>query len=273
MEWVKQRTDYYLKAPVAMGDDAMEVMLERGRALAGQLEQHGFIPDSLLHHLTRKPAAARKTAQALVDGDLWERVPGGYLIVGWAEDQEALEKEVARKERDAARKRRKRAASRPSPDSSGEASADESGDGPSDSSRASEEDLDLDTAAAASSEQHADETDLPGELVILRARLDAANLVVRWDKLTPSKAARMVELQQRYGDNLLVEIAKKSWRADSPPQFAQAWLGHWERHDQLVRDRSSITPDEPCPDHGFNGGTTRHCAFCASERIAKGANA
>lgn len=141
MEWVKQRTDYYLKAPVAMGDDAMEVMLERGRALAGQLEQHGFIPDSLLHHLTRKPAAARKTAQALVAADLWERVPGGYLIVGWDEDQESFEKEAARLQRDAERKRKERAKARLSADVSKDASTDTPWDSPGDPSR---EDLEAD---------------------------------------------------------------------------------------------------------------------------------
>lgn len=266
MEWVKQRTDYYLKAPVAMGDDAMEVMLERGRALAGQLEQHGFIPDSLLHHLTRKPAQARKTAQALVDGDLWERVPGGYLIVGWAEDQEALEKEVARKERDAARKRTKRAQSRASGDESADADADSPGDGPSDSSRASDSEEDLDTAAAASSDELADETDLPGELVILRARLDAANLAVRWDKLSRAQVTEMVALQHRFGDNLLVEIAKKSWRADSPPQYAQAWLGNWAKHARAASSRDALPSADPCKEPGHSG-TTHHCAQCAAERL------
>ena len=266
MEWVKQRTDYYLTASVAVGDDAMEVMLERGRALAGQLEQHGFIPDSLLHHLTRKPAAARKTANALVTADLWERVPGGYLVVGWAEDQEALEREVAKKERDAARQRRRRAQARPSVD----ASADESTDGHKDASRASEQDLEQETAAAAphANDKPTTEADLPAELVILRGRLDAANLRVRWDKLAADKAARMVELQRLYGDSLLVEIAKRSWRADSPPQFAQAWLGAWENHDRLVQDQGGVLPSaEPCPAPGHSG-TLTHCAQCASEAKA-----
>ena len=72
MEWVKLTTDYFRDLAIALGDDAQEVMFTRGLALAGEIEQSGFIPDAMLPGLTRRPALAKKTAQKLVKADLWE---------------------------------------------------------------------------------------------------------------------------------------------------------------------------------------------------------
>lgn len=127
MEWVKQDSRYYLEPGVAMGSDALEVMHTRAKSLAGEIELSGFIPDAMLQHLTRRPGQARRLASELVKADLWERVPGGYQIVGWAEDQAELEKHVERKRRDKERKRRAREASRSS-DSSTDTGADTSTD-------------------------------------------------------------------------------------------------------------------------------------------------
>lgn len=278
MEWVKLTTAYYRDMAVATSDDVVEVMFTRGLALAGELESSGFVPEQMLHHLTRRPQHARRTANQLVAKDLWEKVPGGWQIVNWAEVQAELERLVEKKRRDKDRKRRDRAASRAaSVDVSADAGADSPAPRPGDSllDHQSEE---LDTAAAASratppppttTAEHVPEADLPGELVILKSKLDAVNLRVRWDRLTPERVDRIVALQHTHGDGPLVTAAQRSYRADSPPQFAQFWLDTWEQTLPKPGETLRVLDAPPCPEPGHSG-TTAHCTQCAADQLAGG---
>ena len=114
MEWVKSTIGYYRLFEIAAGTDAMEVMFKRADALAGEIEQGGFIPDAMLPQLTRRPAQAKKTADALVKTGLWARVRGGYQILDWPEINAELVVLHDRRKRDRNRKRAARAAERTS---------------------------------------------------------------------------------------------------------------------------------------------------------------
>lgn len=104
MDWVKQRSDYFLRPDIAAADDAAEVMFTRGNAYCGLAETSGFIAAAVLPMLGRRAPA--RAAAALVAMGRWELADGGFRVVGWAEDQADLEAFVARKKRDAARHRR-----------------------------------------------------------------------------------------------------------------------------------------------------------------------
>lgn len=262
MDWVKLESDYYRSLGVALGDDALEVMFTRGLALAGELEKSGFIPDAMLHTLTRRPQKARHTARQLIAADAWEKVLGGYQIVNWAEYQAELERLVERKRRDKERKRKARTEGRESVPASVDASADSPAPRPVDS-LLDHQSGELDAAAAASREPF----ELPGELLVLRSKLDAAHLVVRWDKLAPDQVEAITNLVHRHGDWRLVEAAGRTWRRDNPPVFAQAWLGTWEA---LPEPGQRLALMDACPEPGHNG-TTRRCAECASEALEAGA--
>lgn len=272
MEWVKLTTDYFRDLAIALGDDALEVMFTRGLALAGEIEQSGFIPDALLPGLTRRPALAKKTAQKLVKADLWERVPGGYQIVNWSEIQAELERLVAKKKRDKERKRRDRAVARESgavsAPVSAPASVDESAPasrGPSLRSSESE----VDAAAAAAAPMAIDPV-----LDVLRVKLQAHTRLqaLRFDTLTPPAAARLVELVELHGDDRLVKVALDTCRA-TPPVHVSAFLGTWEALPPPGQ-RLRAVEQQFCTTHTWQRRTTAGvCPACESERIAKGANA
>jgi hypothetical protein len=68
---------------------------------------------------------------------------------------------------------------------------------------------------------------LPGEVARLRSKLDVARLFVRWDGLTKTDLAEVVQLVAVHGDGPLVKAALHAYRPDDPPVFAQAWLPSW----------------------------------------------
>lgn len=262
MEWVKSLTGYYRLIEIATGSDAMEVMFKRADALAGELGSDGFIPDALLGQLTRRPAQAKKVAQELVDAGLWIRVKNGYLITDWASINNELVRLQERKRRDRDRKRAERAVSR---DESAGPSVDASEDCHMDSLYESERKSKKKTAAAA-----ADPTPpLPPSVEILKTKLDAARLVVRWDRLAanPEQVAAVEQLIEVHGDGPLVKSALMTHRPDSPAAFAQAWLGAWSSLPEPGAGLRVVA--SPCPESGHSG-TTTHCTQCASERLEKG---
>ena len=267
MDWVKLTTDYYTDVAIAAGiDDAGEVMFTRGAALAGKIEQSGFIPEAMLMTLTRKPsvAAAKKVAAQLIAQDLWEKVPGGYLVVNFARIQAELEKIVAAKQRDRVRKRAERAASK---DSSGDMSTDSPRPRPED--RLLDQDLELDAAAAAAREATKPATagpaaDLPAAVEILRSALDARNLTARWDRVTADDAAEIAALVELHGDGPLVKAAMTAHQPDKPLVFASGWLPGW-RALRAPGQRLAVVADD-CTEPGHTG-TVRHCNQCHSEAI------
>jgi hypothetical protein len=271
VDWVKLTTDYYRDLAIAVGSDAQEVMFTRGCALAGEIEQHGFIPDALLAGLTRRPAQAKTIAAALVKADLWDRVKGGYVIVNWDTIQAELERIVEKKKRDRERKRAERAAARgeighPTLPLAGPLSMDGSADSPATrpGDRLSGESKSKRTTAAARTDTGV--RDLPPAVAILRSKLDARKLTVRWNNLTADELAEIGALIVEHGDAALIDSALRSFRTDSPPVLARAWLGQW-RDLRHPGDLAAVPDADPCPEPGHSG-TTRHCVQCASERKA-----
>lgn len=128
MDWVKLGSSYFLDVAIACLDDAGEVMFLRGLAYCGASESGGFIPAAALPALGRRNQA--KTADALVVAGKWEQVLGGYQVVQWQKWQSELEALIGRRKKEAARKRRARAAGQSAPeplDVSADAGADNGG--------------------------------------------------------------------------------------------------------------------------------------------------
>jgi hypothetical protein len=97
-------------------------------------------------------------------------------------------------------------------------------------------------------------------LLPLRAALDDVRLSVRWDKLPPAAADRIVWLVDAHGVPALVAAAQRAWQANDPPAFANAWLGAW---DALPLPRPRLV-ERPCADHGLPAP----CIGCAGDRKA-----
>lgn len=264
MDWVKLTTDYYRDFAIALGDDAREVMFTRGIALVGETESGGFIPNQLLHTLTRRPQHATRIAKGLVAEDLWEKVPGGYQVVNWSTINAELEKYAEKKRRDRDRKRAARQSGGQSRAVSVDVSADSPAPRPVD--RLYESESKSKTAAAAAEDAAAAPRMLAPELELLRSRLEAKKLHVRWDGLTADQVAEIVALIDVHGDAALVQTAVNRYRADDPPRWAQAWLGDW-RNIPTPGQRLAAVKDPPCREPGHSG-TTRHCAQCAADKLA-----
>lgn len=269
LEWVKSTIGYYRLAPIATGSDALEVMFKRADALAGELGENGFIPDAMLHTLTRKPGQAKRLAGELVKAGLWDRVKGGYLIVDWAEINAEAIALIAKKKRERDRKRADRAAARAaSADVSEPVSADASKDSPApcpeDSLLIHRGESQTENAAAASGAGSGPTGDLPPAVAILRSALDARKLIVRWDRLTADELAEIEQLIATHGDAALVKSALAAYQPNQPPVYAKAWLGGWR---QLRAPGDLRVVADPCPEPGHSG-TTKHCTQCASERKA-----
>jgi hypothetical protein len=108
---------------------------------------------------------------------------------------------------------------------------------------------------------------LPPALEILKARLDASKMTARWDRLTAEQHEQIEQLIEVHGDAALVKSAIAQYRPGSPAVFAQAWLPGWQT---LIAPGTALrlVDDPPCPKHEAQGGTTRHCASCAADRLA-----
>lgn len=106
---------------------------------------------------------------------------------------------------------------------------------------------------------------LPGELAVLRSKLEARKLVVRWDKLTGEQVTEIIDLVNTHGDAPLVKAALAAFQPDDPIVFAQGWLKHWRN----IRKPGSLSLVEPlCPVHSFQREPASSCKLCASERLA-----
>ncbi|WP_181312485.1 hypothetical protein [Nocardioides campestrisoli] len=109
-------------------------------------------------------------------------------------------------------------------------------------------------------------TPLPPQLEILKSKLDAARMVVRWDRLTTDQHDEIAALVDLHGDGPLIKAAVASHRPDSPASFAQAWLGIWKALPppgaglQLVRAR--------CPIHDTQLDAAGSCRSCAADQKA-----
>lgn len=256
MDWVKLTTDYFDDLEIVLGSDAEEVMFTRGLALAGKIEEHGFIPEAMLSRLTRRPATAKRTAAALVRRGLWAKVRGGYQIESWERIQAELERLVAKKKRDRDRKRAERAASR---DMSMDVSADSPAPGPVDRLLNQEEELERTAAAAA----------LPGHLDVLRAKLQAHTPLraLRFDSLTAEQRDRIGALLEVHGDDPLVRVAIDTCR-NPPPVHVGAFLGSWEAMPAPGTRRLGVVRPRLCEIHQTTLTPSGACTSCASDQKA-----
>lgn len=268
MEWVKLYVHYADDLAIAEADDAGEVMFTRGLAYCGRAKTGGFIPDSKLKDLTRRPARAKTTARQLTrhtsldEPGPWEVVAGGYQVRNWAHYQEQFDALAARRksDRDRQAKHRKRKGE-PDDIDSRDTSRDTSRDVTGGEKRREE----VDAAAAASDSASTASNDLPPAVAILRSALDARKLTARWDTLTVEQLAEIETLIEAHGDTALVKDALRAFQPNKPAVFATAWLGGW----RALRAPGALAavPDQPCPVSGHSG-TTRHCLGCASEALA-----
>lgn len=106
---------------------------------------------------------------------------------------------------------------------------------------------------------------LPGEIEILRSKLDGKKMPVRWDDLDANELAEIVALVHLHGDGPLVKAAVRAYRPNDPPVFAQAWLGDW-RALRAPGDLALVV--ELCPEHRFQREPAGSCRFCAADALA-----
>lgn len=253
MDFVKLRTRYYADVALMRAGEPAEVLFTRGLAYAGEQETDGFIPTEALPRLT--PTRGRARVNALIREGLWEPVLGGWLICGWVKHQ--ITADQLEQKRAAGRERVAKHRAKKPP-----------GNAVTNSERCSTEvrgKREEDAAAAASGAT----PPLPPSLEILKTRLDAAKLVVRWDRLAanPEQVAAVEQLIELHGDGPLVKSALMTHRPDSPAAFAQAWLGAWSSLPAPGAGLRVVT--SPCTESGHSG-TTTHCVQCASERLERG---
>lgn len=271
MEWVKSLSGYYRDLAIAMGDDAMEVMFKRGNALVGELESSGFIPAAFLHHLTRRPQNATKTANALVKAGLWEKVPGGFTVVNWVKVNAEAERIVQKKRRDRERKKRGRGpeSAEVSADSSTDTSADIPAPRPGNPLYESKSKREEKKTAAAAAVAR-DATELPVAIAILRSKLQAHTILaaLRFDQLTTDQLTRIEHLIADHGDQRLVDVALKTCRTP-PPVSAAAFIGTWEALPPAGQSLALVQQFCDQPGHTSQALTPAGiCRSCAAERKA-----
>lgn len=255
MDFVKLRTRYYADVALMRAGEAAEVLFTRGLAYAGEQETDGFIPAEALPRLT--PTRGRARVNSLIREGLWEPVLGGWLITGWTRHQ--ISSDQLEQKREAGRQRV--AKHRAKTDA-----RNDTGNAVTNSERCSTEvrgKREEDAAAAASGTT----PPLPPSIEILKTKLDAAKLTARWDRLRPDQVAVIEQLVEVHGDGPLVKSALLTHRPDSPAAFAQAWIGAWTSLPE-PGEGLRLVNDPPCPKHKAQGGTTRHCASCAADRLA-----
>ncbi|WP_369068567.1 hypothetical protein [Kineococcus terrestris] len=243
----------------------------------------GFVPAGI-------PAALGATTSeidALVAARLWEVTNGGWRFHDWHDFQPSREdaEEQRRKRAEAGRKggqvsgkvRRGRAAAKHTP-SNEEASASPGG-----SNDEAESNpvpvpvpVPVPSAAAAAEAAHArgeqpppplEQPELPMDVEILRTALDAARLVVRWDKLTADQVATISALVAKHGDKRLVKAAVQAWRPDAPAAYAQAWLGVWQALPDPGKTLA-VVKGPRCTEYGHEREDASTCRLCAADRKA-----
>lgn len=257
MQTVPFSTTYYLDVALMRAGEAAEILWCRARAWCGDQETDGVVPREILPRLVTTRAAAR--ARALVEAGLWVEVPAGWQFVRW----DAITRDQLDDKREAGRIRQQRHRARTRNGvTDGVSNAVTNGE------VTGEREREKERTAAAAADTPTPPPRLPESVEILRRRLEAHKLVVRWDRLTPSDLDEVVALVEVHGDAALVASAMRSFRADSPPAFATAWLNQWRTLPTPGTGLHAV-PDQPCPQPGHSG-TTRHCTQCAAEQLAGG---
>ncbi len=102
--------DYYDNAKMIAAGEAAELLYVRALCLANRLLLDGRISDE--HLVALRFRDGRKRADALVRAGLWERVDGGWTIIGWAERNRSRLEVMEIRERERARKKAERIAAR-----------------------------------------------------------------------------------------------------------------------------------------------------------------
>ncbi len=238
----------------AAGKAAMGVWVLAGSWSADNLTD-GFVPASVLSRW-----GTRADANKLVSAGLWvaDEQDGekGWRFHQWNEDgrQPTREETLARREvRAAAGRMGGKASGRSRREAKVKQVASPVVEPPARP--------DPTTAAAAAGAQP-----LPPSLEILKAKLDAAKMTARWDRLTADQHAVIEQLIDLHGDGPLVKSAIAQYRPGAPAVFAQAWLAGWM---SLVPAGTGLrVVSDPCPESGHSG-TTDHCTQCASERLER----
>lgn len=260
MDHVKLSTTQYDEAAMIRAGEAAEVLWSRAFAKCGATETDGFIPDGMPARLC--PTRTNARVSALVRELLWTRVDGGW-VMDWT-DQISKEELTARREAGARRQQAFRDRPRTTKPATSVSNASRNA-----LLTGQEVEVEVNAAAAASGDSPAHPDDagqLPGPLEVLRSKLNARRLVVRWDKLDHHQAAQIEDLIATHGDEPLVKAAMASFQPGNPPAFAQAWIQTWAALPK-PGDRLHLVSDPRCDLPGHNG-TTRHCRECASEAKA-----
>jgi len=99
-DFVKLSVRYRTDMRLAGVSDAAELAFLRGLAYCGLNVTHGLIPREDLPQL-----GPRKVAEELVNAGFWTCVPQGWAYTAWDKWQGEFETVLARRKRDAARKR------------------------------------------------------------------------------------------------------------------------------------------------------------------------
>lgn len=258
MKWVKLAAAYYLDPALAAAGERAELLFVRALAWCGHVGSPGRIPAHVVPNLLSR--SAQPVANLLRLG-LWVAEPDGYRVRSWDAWQAELSGLEARKRADRDRKARQRARDR-SRDNSRDVTGGDQTRG--EETRGEERTTTAAAAAVVVPQPHLDEDALPAPVGDLRRALDAAGLVVRWDRLPSTAGPDLAALVDTHGVDRLVRAAQASHRPDRPAVFAQAWLGYWRALPEpgsrlrVVRERCEVhLCDEPC-------------RGCAADRLAVG---
>lgn len=255
--FVKLSTTYYNDLAIASLDDASEVMFTRGLSYCGSAGSKGFIPAGSLQSLSRKPTLhqCRAVAARLVKANLWVAEQGGWRIRSWDHWQAGLDAVEERRRKDRERKAAERSRVRgQSRDESADVTGTEIREKRGDAAAAA------DTSPDTLDARRLRVDELPPPLLDLKAKLEAVNLVVRWDRLTTDQADQIAGLLSTHSAARLVKSAQGQWQKDNPPAWVQAWIGGWEAIPRAVARPTA----ERCDVHGQE----QPCTGCAADRKA-----
>lgn len=99
MSWVKLSDDFDEHPVVQLAGEEAAMMFLRGLCYCNRRKTLGFIPDGKVSSLTPHPHWRKLVESLLTCGDLlgepnlWEQVPGGYLVVNYAKYQLTTEED------------------------------------------------------------------------------------------------------------------------------------------------------------------------------------
>jgi hypothetical protein len=255
VDWVKLSSNYYNDPAIMRAGEAAEVLFTRALGYCGEQETEGFVPAEVLPRLT--PSKATGRAAALVREGLWAAVPGGWQFTAWQKHQTSSDQLAAARESN----RRRQAAHRSRVTERRNAVTNAL-------VTPTEVEEELEAAAAAAPDPRPTPTPLPGTVEILKAKLDARKLAVRWDKLTADQVTQIEHLIELHGDAPLVRTSLASFRPDSPPVFAQAWLGAWSALPHPGAGPLALVRPQLCDVHGVTLTPSGTCSSCEADAKA-----